>query len=67
MKFKDFRTSAYVFDMIEIYINQDFVDTIDTGVTKYDELDVSMMSVDKGRGYLEAYLYIPEQSDFDFI
>lgn len=67
MRLKDFRTRVYVRDMIDIYINQNFVDTIDMDVTKYDELGVGIISVNKETGHLEAYLYLTDQSVLDFI
>lgn len=60
MRLKDFRTRVYVRDMIDIYINENFVDTIDIDGTKYDELGVGVISVNQETGHLEAFLYIIE-------
>ena len=57
MTLKDFRRQVYTGDMIDIYINLNFVATINTGVTKYDELYVGMISVNQDTDHLEAYLY----------
>lgn len=57
MKFKDFRLLVYIGDTIDIYIKNKHADTIETDVTKYDDLRVDLISHNQETGHLEAYLF----------